>query len=71
MQLFTAAGFQQCRVVPVGATHFAGRVRLAAERALHRAVFRVCGDTREQVFTRTISMAGQTAGRDESSWVPR
>ncbi len=58
LQLYNAAGLCECRVVPLRAGDWRGRVRLLCERALHRTLFRICGDAREQVFTRTISMIG-------------
>ena len=57
-QLLNASGFEDCRVIPVQVPHFSGRVRLWIEHALHRVVFKICGDVCEQVFTRTLSMAG-------------
>lgn len=54
-QLFEAAGMPEWRVLPVRAAHLTGNVRLVAERLLHRAVYLVCGNARERVFTRTLS----------------
>jgi 2-polyprenyl-3-methyl-5-hydroxy-6-metoxy-1,4-benzoquinol methylase len=56
-QLLNAAGFENCRVIPVQVPHLTGRVRLHIERALHRVVFRICGDAGGKVFTRTLAMA--------------
>jgi cyclopropane fatty-acyl-phospholipid synthase-like methyltransferase len=58
LQLLNAAGFRQCRLIPVRAPHLSGRARLQIERALHRGIFRICGDSQAQVFTRTLSMVG-------------
>jgi SAM-dependent methyltransferase len=58
LQLLGAAGLRNCRLVPVRASHLSGRARLQLERLLHRALFRICGDGQEHVFTRTVSMVG-------------
>jgi 2-polyprenyl-3-methyl-5-hydroxy-6-metoxy-1,4-benzoquinol methylase len=57
VQLLEAAELVDCRVLPVRAPHLSGRVRLLLERLLHRAVYRICGDGREDVFTRTLTVA--------------
>lgn len=56
-QLLEAAALADCRVLPVRAPHLSGRIRLLLERLLHRFVYRVCGDTSEDVFTRTLTVA--------------
>lgn len=57
VQLLEAADLGDCRVVPVRSAHLSGRVRLVLERVLHRLVYWICGDTDEDVFTRTIAVA--------------
>lgn len=57
-QLLDASGLSRCRVVPIRAGHWSGRIRLACEHLLHRIVFRVCGSAMEQVFTGNICAVG-------------
>lgn len=58
LQLLDAAGFVRARVVPIRAPHAGGRLRLAAEAALHRVVFRICGRGMERVFTSNVCAVG-------------
>lgn len=53
-QLFSAGGFESFDVLPIRLGHFTGRVRLHAESILHRAVYLVCGDSGQRVFTTNI-----------------
>ena len=57
LQLLNAAGFDECRVLPMRLGHFSGKARMAAEWLLHRAVYTVCGNTRERVYTHNIHAA--------------
>ena len=57
MQLLYAGGFADCRVLPLRLGHLSGRARMAAEWLLHRAVFLICGESRERVFTHNIHAA--------------
>jgi 2-polyprenyl-3-methyl-5-hydroxy-6-metoxy-1,4-benzoquinol methylase len=59
LQLMEAAGFQHAEVIPVAATHFSGKMRLLLEKAMHRAVFRICGSGTESVFTIDIIVSGR------------
>jgi 2-polyprenyl-3-methyl-5-hydroxy-6-metoxy-1,4-benzoquinol methylase len=54
LQLLYAGGFDECRVLPMRMGHLTGRLRMAAEWLLHRAVYAVCGNTRERVYTHNI-----------------
>jgi 2-polyprenyl-3-methyl-5-hydroxy-6-metoxy-1,4-benzoquinol methylase len=56
-QLLGAGGFDDVRVLPLRVGHLSGRLRMAAERLLHRAVFLVCGEARERVFTHNLHAA--------------
>lgn len=58
LQLLDAAALSDCRVVPIRADYVLGRLRLAVEHGLHRAVFRICGYGLERVFTNNICAVG-------------
>jgi cyclopropane fatty-acyl-phospholipid synthase-like methyltransferase len=58
-QLVEAAGFEQCQVLPVRSGHLSGAIRETIEWAAHKVVFRVCGDSREEIFTRTLVGVGR------------
>jgi 2-polyprenyl-3-methyl-5-hydroxy-6-metoxy-1,4-benzoquinol methylase len=53
-QLLDTGGFSGCRILPIRLAHLSGRVRLLAEQILHRAVYRICGDAGQRVFTSNI-----------------
>jgi 2-polyprenyl-3-methyl-5-hydroxy-6-metoxy-1,4-benzoquinol methylase len=53
-QLLTAGGFRKSTVLPIRTGHFTGRVRLAMERLLHKAVYTVCGASTNGVFTTNL-----------------
>ncbi|HTT65164.1 MAG TPA: class I SAM-dependent methyltransferase [Bryobacteraceae bacterium] len=57
-QLLEAAGLKRCRIVPIRAAHMTGRIRLACERLLHRVIFRICGNSLDQVVTGNICAVG-------------
>ena len=56
-QLMLAAGFADYRVLPLRLGHLTGRMRMAAEWLLHRAVFLACGEARKQVYTHNLHAA--------------
>lgn len=56
MQLFSAAGFADCRMMPVRSPRLTGEVRLKLEYTLHRAIFLVCGRGLERCFTSNINV---------------
>ncbi len=58
LQLLDAAGLEGARVLPVRAAGAGGRLRQAAEHALHRLVYRLCGRGLETVFTANVCAVG-------------
>jgi 2-polyprenyl-3-methyl-5-hydroxy-6-metoxy-1,4-benzoquinol methylase len=58
-QLLEAAGLRNCQIVPIRSPGVAGRLRQAAERALHRFVYRLCGMATESCFTYNVCALGQ------------
>jgi 2-polyprenyl-3-methyl-5-hydroxy-6-metoxy-1,4-benzoquinol methylase len=58
LQLFQAAGLDDCAVVPYRAGCLRGTLRLAVESLMHRTLFQVCGQPSETVFTSTVSGIG-------------
>lgn len=54
LQLLEVGGLTEARVVPIRAGHTSGNVRLALEHALHKVVFRLCGNGLESVFTNNV-----------------
>jgi len=53
-QAIEAAGFTECRSMAVRSGHLSGSIRERLEWALHKLAFRVCGESRENIFTRTL-----------------
>jgi 2-polyprenyl-3-methyl-5-hydroxy-6-metoxy-1,4-benzoquinol methylase len=66
LQLFQAAGFDRCAVVPYRAGCVRGTMRLAVERLVHRTLFRVCGQPGETIFTSTVSSIGYKTANGRS-----
>ena len=62
MQLLTAAGLTDCRTLPLRMGHFTGRLRMAVERLLHRAVFLACGDSVDRQYTAMLIASGVRPG---------
>ncbi len=58
LQLMHLGGFTEAKVLSFRAPHLSGKVRLALERALHRAVFALCGRGLERVFTGNVYAVG-------------
>jgi cyclopropane fatty-acyl-phospholipid synthase-like methyltransferase len=58
-QLIETAGFDECRVLPVRSGHLSGSIRETVEWAAHKVIFRLCGDSRESIFTRTLVGVGR------------
>jgi 2-polyprenyl-3-methyl-5-hydroxy-6-metoxy-1,4-benzoquinol methylase len=57
-QLLSAGGFADCQILSVRAGDVGSRVRMVLEQYLHRAVYRVCGNSEEQFFTSNIVAMG-------------
>jgi 2-polyprenyl-3-methyl-5-hydroxy-6-metoxy-1,4-benzoquinol methylase len=53
-QLFETAGFAECDIRPVHSGRLTGQIRELVEKSLHKVLYRVCGEGREDVFTRTV-----------------
>jgi SAM-dependent methyltransferase len=62
IQLLEAADLTEARVVPIRSGHATGRARLALEHALHRAVFLLCGNGLESVFTNNVCALARRRG---------
>lgn len=58
LQLLEAGGLQDCYTVPIRSARLRGRLRLAVEALVHRAVFRICGNALEDVFTGNVCAVG-------------
>lgn len=58
LQLLEAAGLERCRATPIRGGSLGAKLRLAAEAALHKAVFRLCGESLETIFTTNICAVG-------------
>jgi len=58
-QLLETAGFGECQVLPVRSGHLSGSIRETLEWAAHKLIFRLCGDARESIFTRTLVGVGR------------
>jgi len=58
LQLFDAAGFVDCRIVPAREAGLLRKFRLLVEYVLHWTVFLICGRTSERVFSRNVSAVG-------------
>jgi len=54
LQLLEAAGFDRCEILPLRSASLKGKVRLSAERLLHRVVFKVCGHNPEPIVTSNV-----------------
>jgi SAM-dependent methyltransferase len=57
-QLLEAAGLKDCRVVPIRGASLTGSIRLGLEWLLHKAIFVLCGNALESVFTVNICAVG-------------
>jgi SAM-dependent methyltransferase len=57
-------GFESSEILDVRSGHVAGRVRLALEYALHRAMFRLCSHHLERFFTRDLYGLGRRPAAD-------
>lgn len=58
LQLLSAGGFVDCRIAPVRSQRLSARARLIVERVLHRAVYLICGNAIERVFTSNVCGVG-------------
>jgi len=58
VQLLTAGGLSDCRVAPIQGFDLSSKLRLKLEHWLHRAVFRLCGEAAETVFTTNVCALG-------------
>jgi len=58
LQLLDAAGFVDCRIIPIQEAGFLRKFRLLAEHILHWSVFLICGRSTERVFSRNLSAVG-------------
>ncbi len=62
LQLLDTAGFDRCQILPYRTGHVLGWVRLRVESMLHRVIYRICGNSRERVFTKNIYGLGFKKG---------
>jgi 2-polyprenyl-3-methyl-5-hydroxy-6-metoxy-1,4-benzoquinol methylase len=58
LQLLDTGGLKDCRILPIRAGSFSGRIRQTMERILHRIVFRVCGQAPAQEFASNLCAVG-------------
>ena len=63
LQLLESAGFIDCKIRPIRLPHFTGKARLFIEHWLHRAIFRICGEAGQEIYTSNICAVGYR-GRD-------
>jgi 2-polyprenyl-3-methyl-5-hydroxy-6-metoxy-1,4-benzoquinol methylase len=58
LQFLEVGGLSQCRILPIRAAHFSGRLRLQIEHLLHQLIFRICGQGKERIFTHNVCAVG-------------
>ena len=58
LQLLEAGGLKDARILPIRAGHWAGTVRQWVEHGLHRAVYRICGQSAAHQFTNNVCAVG-------------
>jgi 2-polyprenyl-3-methyl-5-hydroxy-6-metoxy-1,4-benzoquinol methylase len=61
-QLLEAADFVHCRMMPVRAGRVLGSIRGTVEWLVHKALYRLCGNGRERIFTLTLIGVGEKNG---------
>ncbi len=62
LQLLEAGGLRDSRILPIRAGYWAGVVRQWIEHCLHRAIFRICGQTSAHQFTNNVCAVGYRRG---------
>jgi 2-polyprenyl-3-methyl-5-hydroxy-6-metoxy-1,4-benzoquinol methylase len=59
LQLLESAGFRECQIVKRKAADTSQWVRMSVETLVHRAVYRICGDSNERHFHRILIGIGK------------
>jgi cyclopropane fatty-acyl-phospholipid synthase-like methyltransferase len=57
-QAFSAAGFENTRIIPARSSIWLGRLRLSLEHTFHRALFLLGGFPQEKIFSQNIVLVG-------------